>query len=354
MDLDENEEDYFKDSPIPLYCCLFCPQKFYSQAPQQAIDAEDSKQVEQNPPEVAQIPEDSKQMEQANPLQEAAMQDEQSPLKQNGGPETPHVQIPLVQQDSEQASERAFSPQPESGQEQNGDDETRRMEQCLLHMHKHHGFFIPFTEYLVDLVGLLTYLGAKIGQGHICLYCNGRGRARYPTVAAVQQHMAAKSHCKLRIEDNEDEEEDEYLSFYQFDEKVDEEELPPAGDKFELVAIESMGGVKHRPSKRARGLAEIDDNGELILSDGSRIGHRHYRKEYEQNTRPVESRESVLIAQMMSRYRMIKQAGFGGRETSTAEEQAKRIVGLANKQRMQVGIQLNKVGRLRLRLQNPR
>jgi pre-60S factor REI1 len=37
-------------------------------------------------------------------------------------------------------------------------------------MLKQHGFFIPFVENLVDLEGLLTYLGEKIGIGHVCLW----------------------------------------------------------------------------------------------------------------------------------------------------------------------------------------
>ena len=46
----------------------------------------------------------------------------------------------------------------------------------LAHMLKDHGFFVPDIEYLIDIDGLLKYLGAKISLGHICLYCNGRGK----------------------------------------------------------------------------------------------------------------------------------------------------------------------------------
>jgi len=38
-------------------------------------------------------------------------------------------------------------------------------------MLKVHGFFIPFVEYLTDLEGFLNYLGAKVGVGHVCLWC---------------------------------------------------------------------------------------------------------------------------------------------------------------------------------------
>lgn len=36
------------------------------------------------------------------------------------------------------------------------------IESCMVHMHKHHGFFIPDIEYLKDPKGLLTYLGLKV------------------------------------------------------------------------------------------------------------------------------------------------------------------------------------------------
>lgn len=37
-----------------------------------------------------------------------------------------------------------------------------RIERCIVHMHKKHGFFIPDVEYLKDPKGLLTYLGLKV------------------------------------------------------------------------------------------------------------------------------------------------------------------------------------------------
>ena len=40
-----------------------------------------------------------------------------------------------------------------------------------------HSFFLPDADFIVDLEGLLTYLGAKVGQGHMCLWCNRKGKA---------------------------------------------------------------------------------------------------------------------------------------------------------------------------------
>ena len=42
------------------------------------------------------------------------------------------------------------------------DQEHNTIENCMVHMHKHHGFFIPDVEYLKDPKGLLTYLGLKV------------------------------------------------------------------------------------------------------------------------------------------------------------------------------------------------
>lgn len=44
------------------------------------------------------------------------------------------------------------------------------IESCMVHMHKHHGFFIPDVEYLKDPKGLLTYLGLKVLKHMLCSF----------------------------------------------------------------------------------------------------------------------------------------------------------------------------------------
>lgn len=73
----------------------------------------------------------------------------------------------------------------------------------LEHMARAHSFFIPDADYLVDLPGLITYLGEKIAIGNVCLYCNGRGR-EFRSLHAVRKHMLDKSHCKLAYESEKD------------------------------------------------------------------------------------------------------------------------------------------------------
>ena len=61
-------------------------------------------------------------------------------------------------------------------------------EENISHMTKDHSFFIPDIEFLVDLKGLIKYLGEKLSVGNTCLYCNGKGR-EYRTLEAVRGHM---------------------------------------------------------------------------------------------------------------------------------------------------------------------
>jgi pre-60S factor REI1 len=60
----------------------------------------------------------------------------------------------------------------------------------MLHMKKQHSLFIPDIDYLVNLRGLIRYLGEKISVGNICLYCNGRGR-NMRSMEAVRRHMVS-------------------------------------------------------------------------------------------------------------------------------------------------------------------
>ena len=38
--------------------------------------------------------------------------------------------------------------------------------------------------------------GQKVGEGHVCLWCNEKGKAFHST-KSVQQHMMDKGHCKM-------------------------------------------------------------------------------------------------------------------------------------------------------------
>lgn len=71
------------------------------------------------------------------------------------------------------------------------------LEENVAHMTDTHSFFVPYVEYLQDLSGFIQYLGYKVGLGRVCLYCNGRGRARFASVTALQQHMVRRNFSAL-------------------------------------------------------------------------------------------------------------------------------------------------------------
>jgi len=58
-------------------------------------------------------------------------------------------------------------------------------ESNLEHMSREHSFFIPDVEYCTDIEGLLEYLGGKVGEGILCLWCNEKGKQFYD-VKSVQ------------------------------------------------------------------------------------------------------------------------------------------------------------------------
>ncbi|KAH0898212.1 hypothetical protein HID58_047780 [Brassica napus] len=86
----------------------------------------------------------------------------------------------------------------------------KTLETCMVHMHKHHGFFVPDVEYLIQKGFSLT----SVKRDFMCLYCSELCHA-FSSLEAVRKHMEAKSPCKLHYGDG-DFEEDALLhvSFY--------------------------------------------------------------------------------------------------------------------------------------------
>mmetsp|Transcript_17078 Transcript_17078/g.21279 ORF Transcript_17078/g.21279 Transcript_17078/m.21279 type:complete len:332 (-) Transcript_17078:325-1320(-) len=80
----------------------------------------------------------------------------------------------------------------------------------LEYMHQKYDFFIPDREYLEDVEGFVGYCAEKIKLGQVCLYC----QKGFKSYSAVQRHMIAKSHCKVRYEAGVDLQ--EFEDFYDF------------------------------------------------------------------------------------------------------------------------------------------
>jgi hypothetical protein len=77
------------------------------------------------------------------------------------------------------------------------------------HMDLYHGFFIPEEQYLIDLKGLIEYLGFKVGAGATCLWCD----KQFTSLHGVRLHMLYKDHCKIQYDQ---EKAAEYKEFYDY------------------------------------------------------------------------------------------------------------------------------------------
>nr|CAB3268016.1 zinc finger protein 622 [Phallusia mammillata] len=175
------------------------------------------------------------------------------------------------------------------------------VESGVSHMSGIHGFFIPELKYLVDLEGLLMYLGEKVGVGNVCLWCNEKGHAFY-SLKAVRTHMKDKGHCKMFTDGDAAL---EYADFYDFSPSYPDYDPDADSDEEEELSI-----------------AEIDtsevngDETEMVLPSGARIGHRSLMRYYKQNFPPVERHSQRTgrkrIDRLMAQYKAIGWHGTSG------------------------------------------
>nr|CAG4643210.1 EOG090X06E3 [Ilyocryptus agilis] len=146
------------------------------------------------------------------------------------------------------------------------------LDENLKHMSISHSFFIPDVEFVVDLEGLITYIGERIGQGHICLWCGHMGK-QFASTEAVQKHMVDKGHCRMF---HEGEVLLEYSDYYDYSSSYPDEGNPD--EEVELNVVDTAGF-------------------EMILPSGATIGHRslsrYYRQKLNPNPRPPQPRTAI-------------------------------------------------------------
>ena len=165
-----------------------------------------------------------------------------------------------------------------------------------------HSFFIPDAQFLIDLPGLILYLGEKIAVGNVCIYCNQKGR-EFRSIEAVRKHMVDKSHCKIAYDLEDDRL--ELSDYYDFtssypdvppsnnsksSKKADEEDAESWEDMDddddgneqvdEIVDEAEASSDEDLPENE---LTYGDSIYELVLPSGSRIGHRIMRRYYAQS-----------------------------------------------------------------------
>ncbi|XP_044727648.1 zinc finger protein 622 [Chrysoperla carnea] len=141
----------------------------------------------------------------------------------------------------------------------------------LNHMTVAHSFFIPDVEYCTDVKGLLMYLGEKVTQGYMCLWCNDRGKT-FHSKESAQQHMIDKGHCKMLHEGLALA---EYADYYDYSSSYPdaEEESVDADSEVSVPTID-------------------DSDYQLVLPSGITVGHRSLMRYYKQSIDP--SRQQVV------------------------------------------------------------
>lgn len=210
------------------------------------------------------------------------------------------------------------------------DQEHKSIERCMIHMHKHHGFFVPDVEYLKDPAGLLTFLGLKVKRDYMCLYCNSNCQP-FNSLEAVRKHMVAKSHCRVHYGDGDDEEEAELDEFYDYSSSyVDgngqqQQQLVSADVISDIIELGSGGSE----------LVITRTTDDVILTKA--IGSREYLRYYHQKPRP--SRNDVAItAVLAARYRSM------GLSTVQSKDKMVRMKVMKQMNRSGVEVMRSKIG----------
>eukprot|EP00177_Eucheuma_denticulatum_P000429 GFKZ01000740.1.p2 GENE.GFKZ01000740.1~~GFKZ01000740.1.p2 ORF type:complete len:372 (-),score=76.55 GFKZ01000740.1:2918-4033(-) len=170
------------------------------------------------------------------------------------------------------------------------------VEENLEYMSKEFGFFLPYVEDVVDVEGLLRYLGQKVGIGFACVACD-RG---FGSVKAAQRHMVDKSHCRMTEGEGWEE---EYGEFYRF-----------GDDGWEEVEAGDAEGVDG-------GAAEVGEEVEMVVA-GKVLGHRSLKRYYKQAPgSSVDSRAAVVANRAMKEYRLL---GWEGRKVDDGVKRGQR------------------------------
>lgn len=187
------------------------------------------------------------------------------------------------------------------------------LSQALDHMTSVHSFFIPDLDFLVDLTGLVKWLGESISVYNCCIYCADRSRV-FCSLDAVRKHMIDKGHCKIFYEPDT---ELEVAQFYDYDLQMECTDVS-FGNRVPVISA---------------------DESELTLPSGQVVGSRAYRIYYKQQFDEPTYREGIEIKRLFEQYRtlgIISDATSGHRAVSSQRSYAQAVqrnqldIGLTN------------------------
>ncbi|BFG02118.1 zinc finger protein 622 [Drosophila madeirensis] len=199
------------------------------------------------------------------------------------------------------------------------------MVENLKHMSVAHSFFIPDTEFCTDLEGLLYYLGEKVANYFVCLWCNDRGKTFY-SLDSVRKHMVDKGHCQML---HEGVALAEYADYYDYSESYPDNK--DGMDIDEEVVPDLLDG----------------DEYQLVLPSGAVIGHRSLLRYYKQRLHPergvVIKKSDRKLHHVLSEYRAL---GWTHTQQKAAASKARDIhlmKRVQSKWQMKLGTKANKL-----------
>ncbi|XP_045455421.1 zinc finger protein 622 isoform X3 [Melitaea cinxia] len=183
---------------------------------------------------------------------------------------------------------------------------SKNMVKNLKHMSEAHSFFIPDVEYCSDVKGLLLYLGEKISQGFMCLWCNEAGRTFY-SMEAARAHMIDKGHCKMLHEGLALA---EYADYYDYSASYPNQEGENMDVDEEVEEPETLEG----------------DDFQLVLPSGVTVGHRnlmrYYKQNISQNSQALVKKSDRKLHRVLGMYRAL---GWAPKEQAAAAKKARDI-----------------------------
>lgn len=200
-------------------------------------------------------------------------------------------------------------------------------ENKMEHMAIEHTFFIPDVEYLVNLKGLISYLNEKISLGNTCIYCE----KMFHDLEGVRKHMLDKGHTKIRYEEGPDL---EIAHFYDFSVLNGEDKDMEKGEENDV---------------NNQALAVTSEGTELILPSGAHIGHRDYKKYYNQNLRDNNDSNSKALMNITEKYKLLGYYEIGSSGMTIEKERLENMKAARNelkkydKERSIVGQKANKL-----------
>ncbi|KAH8582059.1 zinc finger protein [Cryptosporidium sp. chipmunk genotype I] len=182
------------------------------------------------------------------------------------------------------------------------------LEECFEYMRIKYSFIIPDREYLVDYKGLARYLGDKLFEGHICLYCD----KTFSSLRAVRDHMISLGHTMLGT--HLDIQKEELEGFYNYSQSY--KELIPNFNKL---------SISNYPDKD-----ENNDEWEYVDEDENDNDY-----EYEDNIGKLNGKE-ISLDEILSSYNLRKPeiTEFGDLRLPNGKEVVHRDLAYIYKQRI--------------------